>query len=279
MNAVQLNTNIVRVQLDGNDLYFDPGTLYAPFGLLPWAEAGVKGLVLSRAGATWVAIPNPPAVDSRLEHKGQLQLSEDGTLSGHVTVTYSGLEALSVRIRERHDDAAGRRRYLENELQADIPLGINVELVNKPDWDSSTAILIAEFHLSVQGWMAAAGSRRLLPASLFGASGRQTFAHTTRVHPIYFSYPYRQDDDVTIALPASLVVDTVPQARSIDFGALTYHTAAERTDAGLHQTRQLTVDGTLIPVKYYGQLHDFFQTVRNQDEQQIVLRRASAATR
>ncbi len=36
MNASDLNSNLVVVTLDGKQLYLDPGTVLAPFGVLPW---------------------------------------------------------------------------------------------------------------------------------------------------------------------------------------------------------------------------------------------------
>src|SRR5262249_16732610 len=37
----QLNANVVLVKVDGKDRYFDPGSLYTTYGLLPWVETGV----------------------------------------------------------------------------------------------------------------------------------------------------------------------------------------------------------------------------------------------
>lgn len=276
MNAGELNTNVVRVRDGGNELYFDPGTAFVPYGLLPWSETGVKGLVLAKGGGTWIVTPVPPAADSRIEHKALLRLTEKGALEGHVTVTYTGLEAHAERLAERQEDSVGRKRDIEKDLQADIPSGSIVELVNQPDWDSSAVTLVAEFNVTVPGWVTSAGSRWLIPAAVFGAAGSRMFTHAERVHPMYFSYPYRQDDDVTIALPAGFAVATTPQAKTIDLNAFVYHSVNELSADGVHQTRQLAVQGTLIPVKFYDSVYRFFQAVRSQDEQQVVIVRSPA---
>jgi hypothetical protein len=278
MNPGPLNTNVVRIRLAEGELYLDPGAAFNPFGFLPWPETGVPGLVLAKDGGSWVMTPTPPAPESRIEHKGTLQLSQNGTLKGHITVTYTGLEAAAHRAAEHQEDAAGRKRDLENEVKADIPTGCDVALVNQPDWDSSTLTLIAEFDLSVPGWITPAGSRGLVPQTLFGASGRRMFANSARVQPIYFSYPYRQDDELVVTLPAGVKADKLPQARTVDLGALRYRVASENSENELHQTRQLAINGVLIAQKHYDSIYDFFQTVRSQDEQQIILVR-SATTR
>lgn len=277
LNPGPLNTNVVRVRLADKELYLDPGAALTPFGLLPWPETGVPGLVLTRDGGSWITTPTPRALESRVEHKATLRVSENGTLQGHVTVTYSGLEALELRAAERHEDAAGRKHYLETELQDDIPTGSDVKLLNQPDWESSSALLVAEFDLSVPGWMASAGSRLLLPEALFSGHSKHMFTHSARVQPVYFTYPCSQDDDITISVPASLKTDAMPQAKTLDLGALSYRIATERAADGLHQTRQLAINGVLIAAKQYSPIYEFFQAVRNQDEQQVIIGRSTTA--
>ena len=278
MNPGPLNTYLVRIRLAEGELYLDPGAAFTPFGFLPWPETGVQGLVLSRDGGSWVETPTRPAAQSRIEHRGTLQLSTNGTLKGHITVTYTGLEAVSRRTAEHHEDAAGRKRDLEEELKADVQAGCEVALVNQPDWDSSTPTLVAEFDLTVPGWVTPAGSRGFIPQALFGNNAKRMFTNSARVQPIYFSYPSRQDDEITVTLPAGVRADKLPQAKALDVGAFRYQMASENSENGLHLTRQLAIDGVLFAPKSYDAIYAFFQTVRSQDEQQIVLVRSAAAT-
>ena len=66
---------------------------------------------------------------------------------------------------------------------------IEVELTNKPDWDSSSASLVAEYKLKIPGWVSGAGRRALLPVGIFSATEKNVFEHEQRVHPIYFEFP------------------------------------------------------------------------------------------
>jgi len=105
MNPNQLNGDVVLVKLNGKEVYCDPATAFAPFGLLPWPETAVKGLRLDKEGGSWVTTTLPPSSDSRIERKADLKLTETGSLEGKLTVTFSGLEALWRRIEERNEDA------------------------------------------------------------------------------------------------------------------------------------------------------------------------------
>ena len=170
MSINELNANVVLVKLNGKDVFCDPGTAFAPFGLLPWNETGAIGLRLDKDGGGFVQTGLPGSADSVVERKADLKMSEDGTLSGKVTMTFSGLEALRRRIEERNEDEAERKQYMEDQLKEFVPVGIEAELTNKPDWNSSSPTLVAEYNLKVPGWATAAGHRALVPVGLFGAS-------------------------------------------------------------------------------------------------------------
>ncbi len=190
MQSGKLDSNVVLVKLNGKDLYFDPGGAFTPFGLLEWSETGVPGLRLDKDGGTWIQTTLPQAAESRIERVGKLKLSDTGDLEGKLTVTYIGLEAMYRRLEERHEDEVARKKYLEEQLKAQIEAGTEVELTNKPDWTSSETPLVAEFNLKIPGWASNAGKRVVVPAAIFTAAEKGIFEHANRVHPIYFEYPH-----------------------------------------------------------------------------------------
>ena len=99
------------------------------------------------------------------------------------------------------EDETERQKFLEDEVREYIPAAIDVELTNKPDWNSSEPPLVAEFDLKIPGWASAAGRRALVPVGLFSATEKHLFDHVERVHPIYFQFPFQKADDVTVQLP------------------------------------------------------------------------------
>ena len=48
MDGSRLNANVVSVKLDGKEMFFDPGSEFTAFGMLPWVETGVNGLKLDK---------------------------------------------------------------------------------------------------------------------------------------------------------------------------------------------------------------------------------------
>jgi len=277
MQGPKLNVNVVLVKLNGKDLYLDPGVKFTPYGLLAWSESGTPGLRLDKDGGTWITTTVPPSSQSRIERKAKLRLSEAGELDGTLTATYTGLEASGLRHDYRESDGVARKNLLENQLKEQVPVGIEAELTNQPDWNASEAPLVAEFHIRVPGWASGAGRRAVMPVGLLSAAEKHMFEHTNRIHSVYFDYPFEKLDDVTIEVPAGWQIVSVPAAQDRDAQAVAYALKAEKGNGTLHVERKLSVDILLMETKYYASLRNFFQIVRSGDEQQIILQPGPAA--
>lgn len=268
----RLNTNVVLVKVNGNDLYFDPGAAFTPYGLLPWEETGVKGLKLDKDGGSWVTTLLPASSMSKINRTANLKLvSDSGGLEGKLTVSYTGLEASRRRREERHEDETNRKKFLEDEVREFVPAAIEVELTNKPDWTSSSDPLVAEFDLKVPGWVSGAGRRALMPVGLFGAAEKHLFDHAEREHPIYFDFLFQTIDDITVELPEGWKVTTIPDQHKDDGKVISFNTQASFENNKLHLNRALEVNTPLLDQKYYGALRNLFMAVRAGDEQQVVL--------
>jgi transglutaminase-like putative cysteine protease len=276
MDPHRLDDNVVMVKLNGNSFY-DPGAKFTPFGMLPWQETAVVGLKLDKDGGEWITTSIPDGTVSNIQRKADLKLTDQGSLEGKLTVTFSGLEALSVRLTQRNSDAAERKKFLEDEVREFIPVGVDVDLTNTPEWNSSAPTLVAEYDLKVQGWAAQAGRRALIPVGLFGAPEKHVFEHAARVHPIYFSFPTARIDDVTIELPLDWKVSSVPPERKDPGKVCAFSTSVENKNGTLHLTRNLDIETLELDTKYYPALRNFFQTVRTGDDQQIVVQPGAAA--
>lgn len=271
MNTAQLDADTVLVKSEGKDLYLDPATKFAPYGLMPWPETGVAGLRLDKQGGTWIQTEIPESSACKVVRQADLKLNEEGGLEGQVKVTYTGLEALDRRLGQRFGDATQRKEYLEEELKNVIPATAEVELKNKPDWDSSDEKLMAEYDVKIPGWASSAGRHVVLPLGLFAGAQKHVFEHTQRTQPIYFSYMFQTEDQTKITLPAGWKVGSLPTEVHLDAKAAEYRIQAEKRENALQVTRTLRSDIVLYQPSVYPALRDFYQKLRSGDEQQVVL--------
>jgi hypothetical protein len=271
MKARDLHTFVVVVKMNGKDVYFDPGAAFTPCAMLPWSETNTPGLKLDKDGGTWITTSMPESGESQIERKANLKLTQDGSLEGKLTVTYSGLEAASLRVAERNQDDTTRKKLLEDQVRYAVPAAIDVDLTNKPDWSSADAKLVAEFDLKVPGWLSGAGSHALLPVGIFGAPEKHIYEHTNRVHPLYYHYMSQKVDDVTIELPLGWKVTNLPKPGGKDAKLLVYTMNADEKNGTLHIERRLKIELMMLDPKYYPAVRNFYESVRTGDEEQIVL--------
>lgn len=277
LNERELGSNMVLVKVNGKDMYFDPGALYAPYGLLPWWETAVPGLKLDRDGGTWIQTGLPASDESRVERTADLKLTSEGELTGKLKLTCTGLEAISRRLEERDEDDTARKKYLEELIKEYVPVGIEVELTSKPDWKNSGVPMVAEFDLKVPGWASGAGRKALLPVELFGNAEKHLFEHGNRTWPIYFEFPYKEIDTLNIELPLGWQVGSLPGEVNQDAKAAQYTLKVENKNGVLHIERILRSDLMLLPKESYPALRGFFSGVRTGDDQQVVLQPGGAS--
>jgi hypothetical protein len=271
VNGMELDANVVLVKVGGKDQYFDPGSAFTPYGLLPWMETGVAGMRFDKNGGTWIQTEMPASSETRIERNAQLKLTTEGDLEGKLKVTFTGLEALDRRIRQRNEDETARKKNLEDEVKNYIPAGSEVELINTPEWKNGNVLLTAEFNLKVPGWLSAAGKRALLPTGLFGASEKHLFEHANRIWPVYFKYPFETVDDITVTLPDGWKVDNQPKDMDRDAKAVEFKLEVKNDGGAVRIKRQLRSDVVMVGKEHYSILRNFYQLVKSEDEQQIVL--------
>jgi hypothetical protein len=275
MDGSRLDSNVVLVEVNGQELYLDPGSPFISFGMLPWSETGVSGYKVGKDGGSWVTTTLPKSSQSLIERKAQLKLTDAGDLEGTLTVTFTGLECSRRRAEERSADDAARKKYLEDDIKESISSASEVELASAPDWKNSSDSMVATFSLKVPGWASAAGRRSILPVGLFCATEKHLFEHAERAHPLYFQFPSQRKDDVTVELPAGWHILSMPAPQAIDHGVILYALQSANENGTLKLHRTLTMNLLLLDVKSYPALRTFFQTVRTFDEQQVLLQPSS----
>jgi hypothetical protein len=121
LSAFQLSSEITVVKLNGNEIYFDPGTAFCPFGLVRWIHASDQGLRLEKGGGSFVAIPPAVAEKTPIRRVARGKLGTDGSLKGTIEFELRGNAALEHRLAAIQEDETGRRKRLEDEAKAWLP--------------------------------------------------------------------------------------------------------------------------------------------------------------
>ncbi len=249
--------------------YFDPGTPGAPFGVVAWDKTNVPGMKMMK-GATliWTKIEDTRPDDAVLQRKADLHVNGE-VVEGTVTATFNGQEALRWRSNTWSDDDETRTKAFEDEAKSWFANGATVKLEDLSGHKTHEGPLVAKYSVKVP--VAMAGSRLMVPLSFFAAAQKNPFAPATRTHPVYFHYPRRTEDEVTMTLPETLAPAALPPPATYDVGAMKYAGVATRDGRTITFKRSMTVDALLIEAKHYNALRNFYNAVVAADQRPLLL--------
>jgi hypothetical protein len=274
MDTRWFNWLYIGVMLNGKEQYFSPGTRFVPFGQIVWSATAVKALRIDEKQHTWIRMPAAAADENRTRQVARLKLSADGELSGTVSVTYTGHEASWRRNREHHEDAAHRREFLEKDLTGSLSGEAIAKVLKDPDWEGSGDFVV-EYELTLPDRVLTAGNRRLLPAGWFVANKNGFFRRAERIAPIYFRYPWDNEEDVQIELPPGWTLDGAPEARRVDQKVMFYSMEVGADRNIVRTKRRFRHDLTLVTASSYDAIRKFYEDMRAGDGLQVVLKTAA----
>ena len=274
-DASQMSGEIAVVTLDDKKIYLDPGTPHAPFGIVSWEKTAVPGIHIEDRKPVWIRLGMPPVNDAITRRHADLRI-EDENLTGKITVTFSGQEALVRRLATLNDDEAARKKALEDEVKGWFPDGATLNLTSLTGFNTPEAELKATFDATLPNLVSSAGSKVVVPISVFTTQSKNPFAPATRTHPIYFAYPTLEEDEVKLTIPEGMKVATLPAAETLDGGAIGYRAETKRQEGAITFKRSNNVGVTLIDQKHYAALRNFYSAMTSADQQPLVLVPASA---
>ena len=204
----------------------------------------------------------------------KLHLDGD-TLKGHVVVTYTGHEAMSVRREQRNHDGATAKKNIEDGVKGWFFNGSTVKLTQLNGLRDVEAPLVAEFDVELPSTGAVTGSRALVPLAVFSAAAKSPLPSERRKNEVYFHHQYRVDDDVTLDVPPGYAVEAMPSPQNNDLGGLAFTTQYQKTPEAVRLLRNLSVKTVAIDAEKYNVVRNFFKQVATADQDQVVLKKAA----
>ena len=273
----QLDAEIVMVSLDGQSLYLDPGTRFCPFGFIRWMRTSSQALKLDKKGGAFIQIPPAGFEKAMIRRSVVAALDAKGALSGLITVSFEGGEALERRLEAVNTDEAGRTAALEAEAREWLPHGASVTLMSSEGWETGESPLVARFTIEVPSFASLAGKRLLVPGCTFQARRMDAFKPADRRFPVYFPYAFGEADTVEISVPRGYKAETLPPRQGKSLSYASYQVEARVEGPRLVTRRALQVNGIFFQVEAYPEIREFFRNVQAGDEQQTVLQPTAAS--
>jgi hypothetical protein len=259
--------------------FYDPASTYVPFGMLRWQEEYQQALLSDPKDPVWVTTPLSPPDKSKIKRSARLTLSEDGTLEGEARVEYSGHLAAFHKEWDDDDSPAQREDTLREDIKkkmstADVS-NIKIENVTDP-----VKPFIYTYHIRVAGYAQRTGKRLFLQPEFFQHGVEPMFSATVRKYPIYFDYPWSEEDDVSIDLPAGFLLDNADAPASFGAAVSSYKPSIAITKDGrtLVYKRNFFfggADSILFPANSYDNLKTHFDMVYQSDNHTVTLKQSA----
>jgi hypothetical protein len=273
----ELSDEFTWVRAGSKEYYLDPSARFFPFGLLPWYETETGGIRVDKSAATIVNTPNAVPSDSTMVRTADLELKDDGSISGSLRVDLGGQRAALLREEKIKEDEAGRTKDLENEVKSWLPASATFDITKIANWDDVDQPIHIEATVSIPSFAMGAAQRMVMPLEMFQMSQTADFATEKRVNPVYFHFPYEESDDIKLHLPAGYKAESLPADRKVNLGAVTYDISSSIQDGAVEVKRHLAVNGVLFSKDEYPTLRRFFGTVKANDNAQMVLQNGASA--
>lgn len=263
----QMSSEVAVVTIDGKPLYLDPATPGAPFGVVAWEKTNVPAIRLSKGEGQMTKTPAASSASALTTRKADLHIDGE-TLKGTLTISFAGQEAL-VR-RPSSQDEAGRKKLIDDEVRGWFPNGAVLKSTSVQGISTSDDAIVIVYDAELPGLVSHAGSRLMMPVSIFRSTAKNPFAPSTRTHPIYFPYPRQEQDEVKVTLPSSLAIDVAPAPADLDAGSFKYHSEVATSGREITFRLNVTINAMLIEAKYYGAVQKFFNAATAADQRAIL---------
>ena len=259
--------------------FYDPGLQYITPGMLRWQEEGVDALIVDDT-PIWTKTPLSPPDKSKEKRTATLRLDENGTLEGDVTVEYTGHLAVERKRLNDEDSPTQREENLKEMMKERLS---SAELTNIVVENATDPVkpFIYKYHVRVPEYAQRTGKRLFVQAGFFLKGIEPMFSAGARRYPIYFHYPWSEEDKITIELPQGYVLDNADRPSPISAGRMSQHTIQMgiTTDGKtLHYNRTFHFgdrEVLLFTVEKYEQLKRLFDEISKADHHMITLKQSS----
>jgi len=274
MDNVQLDTTLIVLNIDGKEIFVDPGTKMAPFETLHWAHAGAGGVRLDSSNKVVTFItPLQKITDNSTLHVGSLNLTPQGSVSGTLKMAFIGQKAIALRQLGIASGAEAVKQELNRMIAAQVPQGVKTLVDHVAYLDDSGKQLLAI--INVSGSLAKNSEGHLVvPRLLFEAQEKNPFpADKVRELPIDMRYPAQEQEQITYVLPAGFTLKENPQDANLRWEEnAAYQLRTKVTGDSITDARVLARGFTLLEAKDYQQVREFYQKVVAADQEELVLK-------
>ena len=223
-----------------------------------------------------------PPDKSKEKRTAKFKLDENGTLEGDVIIEYTGHLAVERKNLNDDDSPVQREENLKEAVKGRMSTAelTNIVIENATD---PVKPFIYKYHVRVAGYAQRTGKRLFFQPGYFHKGIDALFSAGTRRYPIYFHFPWSEEDKIEISLPKGYTLDNADRPAPINVQEICKH----EINMGVTQDQTMLVykrnflfggnDSILFPVTTYDQIKRLFDEINRADNHMITLKQSAAS--
>lgn len=279
---LMLTAGMIAVKVGDKWRFFDPANAYAPYGMLSWVIENQVTMVTDPNDPIWVGTPLSPPEKSAARRSGTFKLLPDGTLEGQARVEFTGHMAYFYKSAHRQQTAEELEKLLKNYIHNAVFSTAEVENIQTASLDDGEKSFIFTCRIKVPNYALKTGKRLFFQPGVFERNSKPRFTASNRWSDVYFTYPWMEQDDLTIDLPAGFSLENADAPAVV----------ADRAGIGKDQvSMEVSRDGKLLTYKrkftfgnggairfgaeIYPAIKDLFESFYRADTHQMTLKEGS----
>jgi hypothetical protein len=283
--ALMLGSTSVAVKVGNDWRFFSPAGYFTPYGMMSWIEEDQVAMIPDSKELIWKEIPLSKSDLSMEKRSGKFTLQPDGTLVGEGRIEFSGHQAYTHKMLNREDSQSVRENRLKDRIRSTISGAAEFESLSVENVNDPEKPFVYTFKIKVPGYAVRTGRRLFFQPNIFERGTQPRFTANERKYDVYFPYPYSEQDEITIDLPAGFKLESpdVPAAIKDNGGIGSHESRALLMNDGksLKYTRSFSFgNGGYIrfPPGSYSALKGLFDAFNKADIHQLTLRAEETAS-
>lgn len=273
----------IGVNVEGKWRYFNPGNPYLPFGQLLWHEEDTPTILVGETNYLTHKSPLSEHDKTSSKRTGKFKLLEDGTLEGSLRIEYAGHNAINRRRAAFNDSDQKRQEDFKEELKKQITAA-EISDVAVENFNVNDKPIIYSAKVRVAGYAQKTGKRLFFQPGFFKYGASPLFSSATRRHPVFFRYPWSENDDIEIELPAGFALDnadapgTVADPSQIGIDEVKIAVTKDKKKLLYKRYFHFGKGGNILyPVTLYQPLKNLFDAFHRADTHSLVLKQETTA--
>ncbi|ELR69781.1 hypothetical protein C900_04628 [Fulvivirga imtechensis AK7] len=265
--ASNFNYTICVVKDGENEYLLDPSKKYLPFNTLDKNCLNGRGMVVTAQNFRWVDLY--PSTNNKKQVFASLELSEEGSLKGAISLSRVGYEAIEFR-EDHKKDVDGYKKTFSEAHTTWVINNHEIEGI-----DIAEEALTEKIDIELDAYAETMGDIIYLTPIFYGRIVNNPLKSPERLYPVNYGTPIEELVTCRIKVPEGYVIDEKPDPLAIGLpnngGAFIYN--VQQIGDYISVTSKFNIKKIEFSAEEYQYLREFYTQVIAKQAEQVVLKK------